>query len=157
MFGSGHIRALLDWSRIIEPEIVVHHDFHTSLDRLTRMYTLWYADPTGRLSDYADPTATPLTVGQAAVIDMSGMPRRQQTLDIFTERAAGSTEPVQLVVPSYRLRDGREVVLDGTHRAVAAVRAEACVTVFSFVLVGPVDPDILPDLSHYLPSVSSAR
>ena len=157
MFGSGPIRALLDWSRIAEPEVIVHHDFHTSLDRLARMHTLWYADPTGRLASYTDPTAAPLTVGQAAVLDMSDVPKRQQTLDVFTERAGRSTEPVQLVLAAYRLQDRRDVLLDGTHRAVAAVRANACVTVFSFVLVGPADPGILPDLSHYLPSARSTQ
>ncbi|MGW0570844.1 hypothetical protein [Streptomyces tauricus] len=46
--------------------------------------------------------------------------------------------------------DGADLILDGTHRAVAALRARAHVTVFLYVLLGPTDPTILPDLAHHL-------
>ncbi|WP_327286861.1 hypothetical protein [Streptomyces sp. NBC_01198] len=150
MFGSGQIRARLDWSRITEPDVLVEQDFHTSVDRLAEMTTMWYADAEGRPVDYAAPNASPLTVREAAALDMSTVPRREEDLSLYTDRAARSPAPVQLVLAAYYLYSGSHLILDGTHRAVAAIRARAPAAVFSFVLRGPLDAAILPDLSHHL-------
>jgi hypothetical protein len=157
MFGSGQIRALLDWSRIAEPDVVVEQDFHTSADRLADMTTMWYADCEGAPVDYAAPNAAPLTVRQAAALDMGSVPRREEALSLYADRAAQSVAPVQLVLAAYYLNSSTHLILDGTHRAVATIRADVPATVFSFVLRGPLDPAILPDLCHHLAAAQAAR
>ncbi|WP_327268040.1 hypothetical protein OG233_06800 [Streptomyces sp. NBC_01218] len=150
LFGSsGHVRASLDWSRVTELRLRVQHSFHTSADRLGRMATLWYTRPDGTPAEYTHPQATPLTARQAAAADMRTLPQRQNTLGALTQQAATCREPVQLILPAYRLPDGTDLILDGTHRAVAALRARARVTVFLYVLLGPADPTILPDLAYH--------
>jgi hypothetical protein len=57
-------------------------------------------------------------------------------------------QPVQLVLPALRI-GSRCLLLDGTHRAVAAHRSSAEVRIFLFTLHGPLSADILPDLAHY--------
>ncbi|WP_420031360.1 hypothetical protein ACN2WE_00055 [Streptomyces sp. cg28] len=150
LFGSsGHVRAALNWSRLTDKQFHVQHRFHTSPDRLGQMNTLWYTGPDGTPVEYTHPQAAPLTTRQASKTDMRSLPQRENTLTRLTKQASGSLEPVQLVLPAYRLPNGTDLILDGTHRAVAALRAQARVTVFLYVLLGPADPTILPDLAHY--------
>ncbi|MGW6486193.1 hypothetical protein [Streptomyces sp. NPDC055056] len=151
LFGSsGHVRASLDWSRVTDLRLPVQQRFHTSPDRLGMMNTLWYVGPDGTPAEYTHPRADPLSTRQAAVADMRALPQRETTLGALTQQAAKCPEPVQLVLPAYRLPNGADLILDGTHRAVAALRAQARVTVFLYVLLGPADPKILPDLAYYL-------
>ncbi|MDQ0797806.1 hypothetical protein QFZ58_006294 [Streptomyces sp. B1I3] len=88
------------------------------------MATLWYADPDGVPADYTHPRATPLAAGQAASVEKHVLPQRHHTLDALTRQAARSVEPVQLAIPAYRLPDGGGLLLDGTHRVVAALRGQ---------------------------------
>ncbi|WUI02707.1 hypothetical protein OHR68_13155 [Spirillospora sp. NBC_00431] len=53
------------------------------------------------------------------------------------------------MLPVLRAGPGRELILDGTHRAVAAHGAGVPVTLFVFALHGPVRPAMLPDLVHH--------
>ncbi|MFH8469494.1 hypothetical protein [Streptomyces sp. NPDC017991] len=114
------------------------------------MTTLWYTGRDGRPVEYTHSRAAPLTVRQVAAADMRTPLQRQNTLNTLTQQALRCRESVQLVLPAYRLPDGADLILDGTHRAVTALRARAHVTVFLYVLLGPTDPTILPDLAHHL-------
>ncbi|MEV3924554.1 hypothetical protein [Actinomadura coerulea] len=61
-----------------------------------------------------------------------------------------SARPGRRPRPSLRTASGRDLLLDGTHRAVAAYGTGAPVTLFVFALRGPAGPETLPDLVHHL-------
>ncbi|GAA4383746.1 hypothetical protein GCM10023088_51210 [Actinomadura verrucosospora] len=114
------------------------------------LFTVWYAGPGGRQAEWRDPGAEPLRVRDAARGTVLWERDRRRKLDDFGTLFRAQTEPVQLVLPVLRAESGRRLLLDGTHRAVAAYGADAPVTLFVFALRGPAGPEMLPDLVHHL-------
>lgn len=114
------------------------------------LFTVWYTGPGGRQAEWSDPGAEPLRVRDAARGTASWEREREQKLEGFGTLFRAQSEPVQLILPVLRAVPGRSLLLDGTHRAVAAHRAGAPVTLFVFALRGPVGPETLPDLVHHL-------
>jgi hypothetical protein len=150
VFGSGQIKARLDWSRIAAPAFRVEESFDDSRERLGGMWSVWYAGADGAPSDWSAKGARPLSMREAADPDIPWPDHRAERLAAFEKCFASASEPIQLVLPAYDMGSGSGLILDGTHRAVAAYRAAVPVALFVFALRGPVDPAILPDLIHYI-------
>src|SRR5690606_35715710 len=130
-FG-GLIRARLDWSRLralaASGRVKVADEVVLDRHRLAALDTVWYVDGSGAPTDHHRPGAVNLRVGQAAEL-ASGEPliagweaRGKRLVELQTSlRASGG--PVVLALPAYRIGGGRALLLDGTHRVVAAVGA----------------------------------
>jgi hypothetical protein len=61
--------------------------------------------------------------------------------------------PPRLCLPTLDLGEGRRLVLDGNHRLVALLRlvaAGSAAVVREFRVSAPLDPDLLPDLRHWV-------
>lgn len=147
-FLTGHVRAQITLDGA--DGFAVEERYGSSRDLLGGLFTVWYTVPDGRQADWHHPEAAPLRVRDAACGTAVWTADRRRRLDAFEKAFQAQTEPVQLVLPVLRAAPGRDLILDGTHRAVAAYAAEVPVTLFVFALHGPLRPVMLPDLRHHL-------
>lgn len=105
------------------------------------LYTPWYTNSSGVPRKFSDPDANPLTVSAAA--KNPGIITYQQVRQIYTGNLSC------LEFPAYQLPDNRLLLLDGNHRTVSTVIEGRSITIMLFVLDGPVQKQILPDLGHW--------
>ena len=132
MFGDGSVKAQLNWQRINDSLFQVTEFLGHSLDYLGDLLTAWYVDSPG--SNRAKPAKA----------------ERQARIAEFEKAFTAYRESVQLILPGYEIGSHATLILDGTHRAVAAYRHRVPVRLFVFSLCGPVNEGLLPDLRHYL-------
>ena len=149
MFGDGSVKAQLDWSLVTDADFRVAESFSRSPGDLGRKLTVWYLDPAGRPVDWYTAGARPLTVREAAHSLSHWDAGRAARIARFQKGFAAQGEPVRLVLPCLAVSRGAELILDGSHRAVAAYAAQIPLTVFGYALHGPMSVDLLPDLRHY--------
>lgn len=144
------MRAQLSPDLLGDPPRPVEERFSTSRDVLGDLITVWYATPAGRQTDWHHPEAVTHTVRQASDNLKRWDRERKDRLDGLVRRFRGEDEPVQLVVPALALDGERALILDGTHRAVAAYHAGVPVTALIYALRAPLSVETLPDLAHHL-------
>lgn len=147
---KGEIRVLLTWTRVHLPEISVEERTIEDRGALAMLRTVWYVTPDGRLGDWRAPENRALRVGEAGASHDVLPPESRTHIAAFQEAFRQSPGPVELDLPAYGLPGGEALVLDGTHRLVAACVAEVGVRIRLATLRGPIDPRILPDLAHYV-------
>lgn len=147
-FLTAHIRAQLTLDG--EAGFAVEEYYGSSRGVLGDLFTVWYTTPGGRQAQWRDPGAVPLRVRDAARGTIVWECDRRRKLEDFGTLFRAQTEPVQLILPVLCAASGRNLLLDGTHRAVAAYGSGAPVTLFVFTLRGPAGPETLPDLAHHL-------
>jgi hypothetical protein len=102
--------------------------------------------PDGAHADFRDPGARPLRLG---LTEATWPAQRLSRIAALNEQFAAADSPVQLPLPVYALGGGGSLLLDGTHRSVAAYRSGADVRLLLFAVHGPVDASMLPDLGHH--------
>jgi hypothetical protein len=150
LFGNN-VRAMLDWERLEQLGARVCIETVGSRDSLSQLRTVWYADADGNIGDYRNPGSHPLTIDEAAhSLDAWPGDRLarvgQFQADIVTGAREG--EPVLLTLPTYAV-NGHRLLLDATHRAVAAYLSGLEVRALLLTLCGPVDAAVLPDLGRF--------
>ncbi|MEA5364715.1 hypothetical protein VA596_34650 [Amycolatopsis sp., V23-08] len=146
-FGDGGIRTLLDWRRL-EAECRIEATTSRSRVLLGDLRTVWYNGPDGRDREFRDADARPLRVRETGRTEASWPEGRAARIAEFEARFRGDGGPIQLTLPVYALGDDEFLLLDGTHRAVAAHRTGGNVRLALFAVHGPVDEAMLPDLRH---------
>ncbi|MEV6828051.1 hypothetical protein [Amycolatopsis sp. NPDC051102] len=144
-FGDGGIRVLLDWTRLAA-ECRIEASTSRSAAMLGDLRTVWYAGPDGRDGEFRDPGARPLRVRETGCTEATWSAERAARISDFETRFRADPGPVQLALPVYVLGDDGFLLLDGTHRAVAAHRAGGEVRLLMFAVHGPRDETMLPDL-----------
>ncbi|MGY6655311.1 hypothetical protein ACXIZN_24420 [Amycolatopsis sp. TRM77291] len=147
IFGDGGIRARLDWRRVHD-ECTVEERYTRSRKELGELCTVWYTDESGRDTDYAHQGARPLRVSEVAITEASWPRARASMITTLRQEFGRASRPVQLALPGYRAGD-EVVLLDGNHRAAAAYLADADTRLLLYILCGPTDSGMLPDLRHY--------
>jgi hypothetical protein len=105
-----------------------------------RIFTPWYLDGSGVARDYFDDGAMPQNVSSAAQSDALKKRHRFHYQE-------GS--PTVVVAPAYGLPNGGVLLLDGNHRVVSAYLGGVNLLLMAFVIEGPLDAKILPDLEHW--------
>ncbi len=148
-FGHGGIRALLDWTRLAT-ECRITAFTSRSHAVLGELRTVWYAGPDGRDREFRDRDARPLQVRETGLTESTWPADRTARIAEFEARYQADNRPVQLPLPVYALGEGRFLLLDGTHRSVAAHRSAADVRLLLFAIHGPVEEAMLPDLRYAL-------
>ncbi|OXM54889.1 hypothetical protein [Amycolatopsis alba] len=149
IFGDGGIRAKLDWRRVAA-ECAVEERYSRSRKELGELCTVWYADGSGHDAGYDHQGSRPLRVSEAAVTEASWPRARATTIAALRREYVRADRPVHLALPGYRVGD-EVVLLDGNHRAAAAYLADADTRLLLYILRGPTDSGMLPDLRHYSP------
>ncbi|MFE2071505.1 hypothetical protein [Streptomyces misionensis] len=149
------IRAQLDWTRLTRARAVADVetlDGDLAKRRLAELFTVWYADGTGAESRWDAPGSRPLRVATAQRTLPSWPEDRRRAVASLQRSFAARPGPLALTLPAYRAGEGRHVLLDGNHRAVAAhlvARAGREIRLALWSLSGPVCENVLPDLRHH--------
>jgi hypothetical protein len=104
------------------------------------LYTPWRANSDGSYADGRHPNATPLQV------------KTEQ----FPEKVENELKPhadqsisMPFYFPCYALENTKFLVLDCNHRLVNIYRNKQEVDLCAWVIVGPINRYILPDLEHW--------
>lgn len=148
LFGDGCIRAQLNWAKL-ERDCRIEASVSRSRAVLGDLYTVWYSGPEGHDSEFRDADARPLRVRETEFTEATWPAARAERIAEFERRYRADGRPVHLPLPVYVLDDGELLLLDGTHRAVAAHRSGVDVRLLLFAVHGPVDQAMLPDLRHH--------
>jgi hypothetical protein len=143
---KASIRAWLNWSALVERQWAIRESFSDSLQELGDLFTVWFVDARGRPSDWRVEGARPLRVREALDSERRWSSERLSFLEELSGVYRSSSEPVRLVLPLCRLRDGSGLLVDGNHRTVAAFVAARELRLLKSRVEGPVDHRMLPDL-----------
>ncbi|MFD7534725.1 hypothetical protein [Streptomyces sp. NPDC059819] len=146
------IRVMIDWTQLADANTYVSVRTlarEEARRHLARLFTVWYTSPEGEDSLWIRPGSQPLRVGEAGRTAQRWPEVRTHAVADLVQAYTAAPEPVPLNIPAYAVDDGRFLLLDGNHRAVAAHRAGAAVRLTLFALHGPVCETVLPDLRHY--------
>lgn len=149
IFKDSGMRAWIAWDILDGLRCDISETYTRSADVLSRFYTVWYISPDGLNGDWRNAQDSPLRVGDAIQTINSWPDHRKQKVAAFRKSFAQRREPVQLVLPAYAPNDRDTILLDGTHRAVAAYLARVSIRLLVFAVRGPCNVDVLPDLQHY--------
>lgn len=135
------VRVNLDWERLAASNPAIHVRTLSLVTNATEVFTPWYARDDGLPCDYDSPGAKPQSLAAAA-----------QNALLLRRHDVSSDVPSdpRLEVPAYRLGAGGLLLLDGNHRAVACVVAGVDQAVTAYVVEGPLDGAVLPDLVHWV-------
>lgn len=155
--GGAGIRVTLDWEGLG----ALYHAGHARIVREDSVlagprppydyYAPWYADPSGRPTDYRAADARPLCHEDLAAHGQ-GLSADQRERVGYFERAMAA-ETAALCFPTLDLGGGRCLVLDGNHRLIATLRLAATGMprrVREFRVTAPLDRSLLPDLRHWV-------
>ncbi|MEW2475975.1 hypothetical protein AB0875_19475 [Micromonospora gifhornensis] len=147
--GGGGIRVLLNWQALRSGGFTVRERFTRSHDVLGDLMTVWYALDDGTTAEYHTRGARPLSVRAAVAQRRSWPAARQRRVLHFMRALRTQGDPVQLVLPTVETPGGHAILVDGTHRACAALIGQVDLRVLLYTLAGPVDESVLPDLIHH--------
>ena len=141
------IRVLLDWDQLSSTQVDVRAEAHDQRS-LGGLLTVWYSRPGGEPGSWREPEARPLTVREAVKSRHLWDADRRARVDALSQSIATVGGAPLLTLPAYRV-GGERLLLDGTHRAAAALQAEVECRVLLMVLDGPLDEGVLPDLGRW--------
>jgi hypothetical protein len=150
----------LDWQRAFAerwPICVV--EFH-EIQQIRALNVAWYCGHDGPLPDIVEikgqqqhacsvPQARPVTVGYVADHLDTWIIGKRTRIEQYAHAFQASPNPISISLVTYSLPGKRFLILDGNHRAVAAVLSGKEMTATLVVICGPCDPTALPDLIHW--------
>lgn len=142
LFAYPIIRVALNWDRLEahQPHVEARFWRGGSDAELARIATLWYVNEEGECG-WDAPGATQLLVGE--IVEHPALLSLQRQRRIASQ--AATFAPTALTVATYVCEEG-ELILDGSHRLVAACLAGGDFSVQFLSVHGPADPEILVDL-----------
>ncbi|MGP4111336.1 hypothetical protein ACTWP5_10505 [Streptomyces sp. 4N509B] len=152
VFRDDAVRVELDWDAVLAEgsrgEVGVSGTYSRSRRLLGALYTVWYEGADGADADVRQAAARPLRVAETGRTERSWPAERTRRVTRFEQAFRAAAEPVRLVLPAYAVGGGL-LLLDGTHRSVAAHRAGVPVRLLVYALHGPSRAELLPDLRHH--------
>jgi hypothetical protein len=148
VFRESGIRSWFDWEMLQSPDYSIAEMFSRSRSALGAMETVWYTYPDGSPGDWRNQDNRRLRVEEAAPRD--NFPSRESFdyIESLASSMRNNSASPYLVLPCYRTEQGKFLILDGNHRAVATYKSEADIRRLVFAITGPDNPLILPDLLH---------
>jgi hypothetical protein len=147
LFGDN-VRALVSWGHLEAAGATISEHIVTDSADLGRLRTVWYRSPAGDVGDWRDPGSVPQSVSEAVAERDIWAPGRSDRVEMFRREFSRYTEPILMTIPAYQTPFGA-LMLDATHRAVAAYLSGAEVRLLVLAIDGPIDSEILPDLTHH--------
>jgi hypothetical protein len=147
-FFRPHVRVLLAWRQLERLAPSTRFRILSTERDLRSLFCPWYVNGSGQTVGYGDPDARPLTVSAAAEIEWPL--KRTVAVQQLAKAFRKGHVPVQVVLPAYAIDVRRDLLLDGNHRAVALVVARLRFRALIVAVEGPVNPEMLPDLAHFV-------
>ena len=148
-FFRPFVRVLFDWDRMISEHWPIRSFVTERLTDLNDWRLPWNFDPSGSQVPYDDPAAMPMTLGELpSLFPKLDTPRRAFITAMAEGFVAGGV-PVQLVVPAYAIDSHCCLLMDGNHRLCALQTSGVEFRLLAFILNGPVDSSIIPELRHF--------
>lgn len=144
---EGSTRALLDFDALTSSSRDVTIEV---LDEagLGGLLTAWYVALDGTLGDYSDPDSSPMSVAEVLSNPAAWPAERAEAINEMRRGFVEGPGSIVLLVPAVRVR-GRLLVLDGTHRASAALLSGRGARVVVVALAEHADPAV-PDVTRWL-------
>lgn len=143
------VRVLFDWDRMQRERWLVEMSVVADPDQVALWRVPWNVDRHGREVPYDHPEARPARVDEVDRLLLAFHPERQHHVAKLVRDFRQSRQPVQTVVPTYRIPGGGHLLLDGSHRAVGLVLSRVPFRLLACAVRGPVDADIIPELKHW--------
>jgi hypothetical protein len=150
----------LDWQRAFaEQWPICIIEFHQP-QQIRALNVAWYCGDNGPLPDIVEingqrqhacsvPQARPVTVGDVADHLDTWTIEKRRRIQQYAFAFQAFANPISIILVAYALPGKRFLLLDGNHRAVAAVLSGKEITATLVVICGPCDPAALPDLTHW--------
>jgi len=155
VFRDSGIRSWFDWGRLQPPEFTVVECFSKSKAVLGKLETVWYVWPDGSLGDWRNQGNRRVNVEEAAQLNRFPNDKSYDYIRHLMAQMQDASAPLMLVLPCYRTRGGKLLILDGNHRAIAAFKSGKDIRLLIFAVAGLDNPLVLPDLLHETNSDSS--
>lgn len=146
------IRVFFEWDRFQAENWPVRVFVIDDFAELTRWYTPWNGSAAGEIVRYDAANAQPIRLGDTAAYFAKFDQQRQATITALAKMLAASSRPrrpVQLVAPAYRLPGNLGIFLDGNHRLAALLKAQVAFQLLVFLIEGPLDNWVMPELRHW--------
>src|SRR4028118_175427 len=149
-FFKGSIRIKLDWQRLRSKEVTVNLSVFDELEHPSAWYLPWYFNDLNEEVSYLVANANPLTLADIPkAISRLNSRRRDKIQELLSGFINTTPEPVQVVIATYALPDGKHLIMDGNHRSSALILAGVKTRLMVFEMLGPLDKELLPDLCHW--------
>lgn len=146
---EGSIRALLDWDLLEAESAPVKLTVCSERRVLGDIHTVWYRSPSGEPGDWRNNEDNLQTVAEASRSPRSWTGPKRQLVRQFAEQNSRNLEPLIMTLPTYQI--GTELILlDSTHRLIAAFKGDREIRALIIAVQGPVLPEVLPDLNRFL-------
>ena len=147
-FFKPSIRVMLDWKQVESCPIEVR--VISKVETLTKWYLPWYIGHDNQEVEYRDLSSKPLALSNIEEVLPFLYAKRQKTINEIVNTYKKSRPPIQLIIPTFALKDNRFLILDCSHRLSALYISKVDFTLLVFTILGPLDNHILPDLHHWV-------
>ncbi|CBN55437.1 MULTISPECIES: hypothetical protein [Kamptonema] len=149
-FFNGSIRVQLDWKRLRNEQVNVSLMVCNELENPSDWYLPWYFNDIDEEVSYLVANASPLTLADIPkAINRLNSKRRDQIQELLSGFINTTKQPVQIVIATYALPDGKHLIIDGNHRSSALIIAGVKARLMVFEVLGNLDKELLPDLCHW--------
>lgn len=140
----GAVRVRLDWDLLSASQSDVQV-FEPQPQQLLEFVCPWYVGSDGAEVPVDSPDGTPVTVRRATTLHGARTARIRTLAAGFTD---GPQSPI--IVATFAVPGGRQLVLDGAHRLTAVALGGCRVPVAVFCVEAAATTDLLPDLRHFV-------
>lgn len=139
---SSDIRVAIDWKLLMlcRPKVFIKK-YKLPVDS-DLLWTPWYVNSHGEPRLFFHKDAHPVSVKSAS--------RNEKIISHYNVQKFSLGYLERIKFPAYKLRHDMILLLDGNHRTVAAVKEKCLMKVSALVIDGPLDGNIIPDLSHWI-------
>lgn len=119
------------------------------LATISSWYLPWHFNLENEEVKYDAPKGHPIQLSEIPRFLPFFSEKRRKTLTDFARIMTESRHPFQLVVPCYAVNESSCLFMDGNHRMAALMMAQVPFSLLAFVVHGPIDNSIIPELRHW--------
>jgi hypothetical protein len=155
LLARTDIKVHLNWLKLIADRWPVRVVTIRSRAELLGLYTCSYASPDRINLNYDAPNATPMRIADLLhrwrdFPDVTAQGISKERVQDYVDRFSSAAATGRLIGAAYDLKEGRLLLLDGHHRALALASLDLPFRVRLAVISGPLDEAVLPDLRHWM-------